>query len=468
MEFTADELWSRVLDATRDKLQGQTYRTWLAGTDAVGVTDSEILVEVPSQFHVEWIGDRYGPLLTDVIQQILGRPLTLTFRCSDPAALTPIPTIEVTPQAPGSVPQATAAEGAGPPRSLNQRYAFERFVVGNNNQLATAACHAVADQPALTYNPLFLYGGVGLGKTHLMHAIGNAVLQDDPATRVAYVPCEQFTNDLVTAIQQGTTADFRRRYRQMDLLLVDDIQFLKGKERTQEEFFHTFNALYDARKQIVLTSDRPPKEVPGLEERLISRFEWGLVADIKSPDYETRVAILRKKADDDGLMVPHDVLDFIAQFCTSSVRELEGAIIKLLAYSSITNQEISMDLARKALQGSFGTASGNAGSMLTPEHIRKAVAERWQVREEALSSKRRTKDLTVPRQVAMYLIRDLLDYSLAHIGRLFGDRDHSTVIHSIHKVENTMSVDAEFRQTVEGVRDEIERGSIRAEVIEAS
>jgi chromosomal replication initiator protein len=305
------------------------------------------------------------------------------------------------------------------------------------------------------YNPLFLYGGVGLGKTHLMHAIGNAVLQTDPTARIAYVPTEQFTNDLVTAIQQGTTAEFRRHYRQMDLLLVDDIQFLKGKERTQEEFFHTFNALYDARKQIVLTSDRPPKEIPGLEERLISRFEWGLVADIKSPDYETRVAILRKKAADDGLMVSHDVMDFIAQFCTSSVRELEGAIIKLLAYSSITNQEITVDLARKALHGSFGTTSANTGSVLTPKHIRRVVAENWQVREEALSSKRRTKDLTVPRQVAMYLIRELLDYSLVHIGRLFGNRDHSTVIHSIRKVEAAMSGDPEFRQRVEGLRDQV-------------
>jgi chromosomal replication initiator protein len=457
MEFTADELWSRVLEATQDRVQGQAYRTWLAGTAAVGVTDSEVLVEVPSQFHVEWIGDRYGPLLTEVIQQILGRPLTLTFRCADPAAAAPIPSVEVTPQALEPGPAAPAAERIGPPPSLNQRYAFERFVVGNNNQLASAACHAVADQPALTYNPLFIYGGVGLGKTHLMHAIGNAVLLADPTVRIAYVPTEQFTNDLVTAIQQGTTAEFRRRYRQMDLLLVDDIQFLRGKERTQEEFFHTFNALYDARKQIVLTSDRPPKEIPGLEERLISRFEWGLVADIKSPDYETRVAILRKKADDDRLMLSNDVMDFVAQFCTSSVRELEGAIIKLLAYSSITNQEISVDLARKALHGSFGSASAGTGSVLGAEQIRRAVATRWQVREEALSSKRRTKDLTVPRQVAMYLIRDLLDYSLVHIGHLFGDRDHSTVIHSIRKVEDAMSADAEFRQTVEGVRAEIGR-----------
>jgi chromosomal replication initiator protein len=454
MEFTADELWSRVLEATRDKLQGQTYRTWLAGTEAVGVTDTEILVEVPSQFHVEWIGVRYGPLLTDAIQQILGRPLTLTFHCVDPAGAAPIPTVEVTPQTLGGG-QATAPSHAVPPPSLNQRYAFDRFVVGNNNQLATAACRAVADKPALMYNPLFLYGGVGLGKTHLMHAIGHVVLRTDPTMRIAYVTTEQFTNDLVTAIQEGTTAEFRGRYRRMDLLLVDDIQFLKGKERTQEEFFHTFNALYDARKQIVLTSDRPPKEIPGLEERLVSRFEWGLVADIKSPDFETRVAILRKKADDDGLMVDHDVIDYIAQFCTSSVRELEGAIIKLLAYSSITNQEISVDLARTALHGSFGSASGHVGSALTAEHIRKAVAERWQVREEALSSKRRTKDLTVPRQVAMYLIRDLLDFSLVHIGRLFGGRDHSTVIHSIRKVEDAMTADPEFRQTVEEVRDEI-------------
>ena len=458
MEFTADELWSRVLDTTRDKLQGQTYRTWLAATTVVGVTDSEILVEVPSEFHVEWISLRYGPLLQDVIQQILGRPLTLTFRCTDPASAPPIPTIEVTPQALGTTPRAPTGDRAGSPSTLNQRYVFERFVVGNNNQLATAACHAVADKPALMYNPLFLYGGVGLGKTHLMHAIGNEVLLADPNMRVAYVPSEQFTNDLVTAIQQGTTADFRRQYRQMDLLLVDDIQFLKGKERTQEEFFHTFNALYDARKQIVLTSDRPPKEIPGLEERLVSRFEWGLVADIKSPDYETRVAILRKKADDDGLMVSHEVMDLIAQSCTSSVRELEGAIIKLLAYSSITNQDVSVDLARKALQGSFVSASGNGSSVLTPEHIRKLVAERWHVREEALGSKRRTKDLTVPRQVAMYLIRDLLDYPLAHIGRLFGDRDHSTVIHSIRKVDDTMSTDDDFRRSVEGVRAEIERG----------
>ncbi len=453
MEFTAEDLWSKVLEAARGRLQEQTYRTWLAGTAAVGLTDSELLVEAPSQFHVEWVEDKYGPLLGDMIEQILGRPLRLKLQCGDAAAPLSVPTVEVA--APDVARSAPAAEASTPRPSLNERYTFDRFVVGDNAQLATAACNAVAEKPARMYNPLFLYGGVGLGKTHLMHAIGNVIRETMPSSRIAYLPTEQFTNDLVTAIQQGTTPEFRRRYRQIDLLLVDDIQFLQGKERTQEEFFHTFNALYDAHKQIVLTSDRPPKELPGLEERLISRFEWGLVADIKQPDYETRIAILRKKAADDDLTLDHDVIDFIARFCTSSVRELEGAVIKLLAYSSLTHQEITVELARTALQGTFGYEPGSAGERVTSERIREVVAKHWHVRDEALSSKRRTKDLTVPRQVAMYLIRDLLDDSLIQIGKLFGGRDHSTVIHSIRKVEETMAGDPSFRRSIQAVRDEL-------------
>ena len=453
MEFTAEDLWSRVLEAARGSLQEQAYRTWLAGTAVVGLTDSELLVEAPSQFHVEWVEDKYGPLLGDMIEQILGRPLRLKLQCGDPAEPLSVPTVEVA--APDVSRSAPAAEASTPRPSLNERYTFDRFVVGDNAQLATAACNAVAEKPARMYNPLFLYGGVGLGKTHLMHAIGNAIHETMPSSRIAYLSTEQFTNDLVTAIQQGTTAEFRRRYRQMDLLLVDDVQFLQGKERTQEEFFHTFNALYDAHKQIVLTSDRPPKELPGLEERLISRFEWGLVADIKQPDYETRIAILRKKAADDDLTLDHDVIDFIARFCTSSVRELEGAVIKLLAYSSLTHQEITVELARTALQGTFGYEPGSAGGWVTSERIREVVAKHWHVRDEALSSKRRTKDLTVPRQVAMYLIRDLLDDSLVQIGKLFGGRDHSTVIHSIRKVEETMAGDSSFRRSIDAVRDEL-------------
>ena len=457
MEFTADELWSRVLEAARGRLQEQTYRTWLAGTVAVGLTDSELLVEVPSQFHVEWVEDKFGPLLGDVIEQILGRPLRLKLQCGDPPVPLSVPAVEVAAPAPGVAPSAPATAVSTPRPSLNERYTFDRFVVGDNVDLATAACTAVAANPARMYNPLFLYGGVGLGKTHLMHAIGNAIRETLPSSRIAYLSTEQFTNDLVTAIQKGTTAEFRQRYRHMDLLLVDDVQFLQGKERTQEEFFHTFNALYDAHKQIVLTSDRPPKEIPGLEERLISRFEWGLVADIKRPDYETRVAILQKKAADDDLTLAYEVIDFIARFCTSSVRQLEGAVIKLLAYSSLTHQEITVELARTALQGTFGYEPGSAGGPATSERIREVVAKHWHVHNEALSSKRRTKDLTVPRQVAMYLIKDLLDYPLVQIGKLFGGRDHSTVIHSIRKVEEKIAGDSSFRRSIEAVRDELMR-----------
>jgi chromosomal replication initiator protein len=298
---------------------------------------------------------------------------------------------------------------------------------------------------------------VGLGKTHLMHSIGNAVLARTPGKRVLYISSERFTNELVTAIQEGSMAEFRRQYRQVDVLLVDDIQFLEGKERTQEEFFHTFNALHDAQRQIVLSSDRPPKEI-GLEDRLISRFQWGMVADIKPPDFETRVAILRKKVEEDGLEISgmEEVLDFIARNCTSSVREIEGAVIKLLAYSSLTRREITIDLAREALGGVLQPgADANGGRRVTPDVVRRRVAEAWGVSAEALQSKKRTKDLTVPRQVAMYLIKELFDLSLVEIGRLFGGRDHSTVIHSISKVEEELATEEEFRRRVDALRQEL-------------
>jgi len=278
------------------------------------------------------------------------------------------------------------------------------------------------------------------------------VLTRDHGKRVAYISSERFTNDLIASIQEGRMADFRRRYREIDLLLIDDVQFLGEKERTQEEFFHTFNALYDAQRQIVLTSDRPPKEIPGLEERLVSRFEWGLVTDIKPPDLETRVAILRKKADEDQLVLADEVLDFIARNCRSSVRELEGATIKLLAYSSLTRREITVELAREALGGVLTSAP--AAPELSADGIRARVAQAWGVSVEALASKRRTKDITIPRQVAMYLIRDLLDLPLVEIGRHFGGRDHSTVIHSIQKVEDQLAQDPDFRARVEALRAE--------------
>jgi chromosomal replication initiator protein len=453
MELTASELWSKILKSVQTGLPEQAFRTWLSGTRPSSLTENELLVEAPSLFHVEWLEDKYGPLLEEAASRILGRHLAISFTAAEGVAPLLVPAVELS--ATRQAQEAGTASGAPGTPGLNRRYTFNRFVVGDDNQLAAAASQAVADKPARMYNPLFLYGGVGLGKTHLMHAIGNAILAEHPENRIGYVPTEQFTNELVTAIREGTTPEFRRRYRQMDLLLVDDVHFLEGKERTQEEFFHTFNALYDAHRQIVLTSDRPPKEIPGLEERLISRFEWGLVADIKPPDYETRIAILREKAEDDHLVLDPAVIDFIARFCTSSVRELEGAIIKLLAYSSLKNQDITISLARTALRGMLGEGGPDGQSRITPAAIQNAVAEAWGVSAAALTSKRRTKDLTVPRQVAMYLIRELLDTSLVGVGALFGGRDHSTVIHSIRKVEGTMEEDPAFRRQVQTLLDRL-------------
>jgi chromosomal replication initiator protein len=335
---------------------------------------------------------------------------------------------------------------------LNDRYTFERFVSGSHNQLATAACRRVADAPATAYNPLFIYGDTGLGKTHLMHAIGHAILDRLPDHRVVYTTSEQFTNEMISAIQGGRTAYFRQRYRLVDVLLVDDVHFLGNKEGTQEEFFHTFNALHDAHKQIVITSDRPPPEIRGLQERLVSRFEWGLVTDIKPPDFETRVAILQMKAEEDGLLLDEEVIEYIARSRKTSVRQLEGALIKLLAFSSLTRREISVDLAREALGNDPAHARPDQ-IRVTPEQIVERTAELWNVSVEDMKSKRRTRTLVVPRQVAMYLIKTTLDLPYTDIGSLFGGRDHSTVIHSVNKVEAEMAGDPTFRSRVRVLQD---------------
>ncbi|MEX2465824.1 MAG: chromosomal replication initiator protein DnaA [Gemmatimonadota bacterium] len=459
MELTADELWSKIQEGVRASVPEHSFNTWIASATAVATTSDELFLEAQNPFHVEWLEDKFGHVLAAAAEQVLGRPLKISVRAAaqpDPSSI--IPSMEIAPpedrraRAPAQQERTPRADVPRPP--LNDRYTFDRFVVGANNQLASAACRAVADTPARMYNPLFLYGGVGLGKTHLMHAIGNQMLSQDPDSRIAYVSSEKFMNELVASIREGRTAQFRGRYRDMDILLVDDVHFLEGKESTQEEFFHTFNALYDAQRQIVLTSDRPPKEMARLEDRLVSRFEWGLVVDLRPPDFETRMAILRKKADDDGLSLDDEIIEFIAASCTSSVRELEGAVIKLLAYSSLTHQEVTIELARTALRGVLGRGDPS-GPAFSPEKIRDIVARRWRVRPEALASKRRTKDLTVPRQIAMYLIKDMLGMSLVRIGELFGGRDHSTVIHSIRKVEHEMERDVDFREEVDAARREL-------------
>ncbi len=461
MELTADEVWSRITEAAREVLPEQTFRTWLSSTEAVTLSDETLVVGAPTKFAVEWIEDKYGDLLRELAERQIGRSLELSFEHQGNAGRLDFPEIrtgdeeqesEAGTESAGEPPRADAgrAESAG----LNERYTFERFVIGGNNQLAAAACQRVADAPAKAYNPLFIYGDTGLGKTHLMHAIGHAILDSLPDRRVAYIPSEQFTNEMITAIQSGRTAEFRQRYRKIDVLLVDDVHFLGNKEGTQEEFFHTFNSLYDAQKQIVITSDRPPQEIPGLQERLVSRFEWGLVTDIKPPDFETRVAILQKKAAEDRLVIGDEVLEFIARNRRTSVRQLEGAVIKLLAYSSLTRREITLELAREAL-GPEAEEEAEEEKRTSPEEIRRRTAQAWEVTVDGLTSKRRTKNLTVPRQVAMYLIKTTLDLPYTEIGDLFGGRDHSTVIHSVNKVEAEMANDADFRERVQSLRDEI-------------
>jgi chromosomal replication initiator protein len=466
MELTAAEVWTSIVTAARDVLPEQTFRTWLASTEAVGLADDTLVVAAPTRFAVEWIEDKYGDLLRDLAGNVLGRPLDLRFEhhgASDRLVFPELGTDGV--EQAISLPQKPEPEPVPPPESrtadqgarqagLNARYTFERFVIGGNSQLAGAACRGVADSPAQLYNPLFIYGDTGLGKTHLMHAVGHEILRRAPDTQIAYVPSEQFTNEMISAIQSGRTAEFRQRYRRIDVLLVDDVHFLGNKEGTQEEFFHTFNSLYDAHRQIVITSDRPPQEIPGLQERLVSRFEWGLVTDIKPPDFETRVAILQKKAAEDRLTLDEEVIEFIARNRKASVRQLEGAVIKLLAFSSLTRREISLDLAREALGPRLDE---ELGARVTPLEIRQKTAEAWGVSVENLVSKRRTKPLTVPRQVAMYLIKTTLDLPYTEIGALFGGRDHSTVIHSVNKVEADMASNAEFRARVRRLQDDLAR-----------
>jgi len=471
MELTASEAWTSITASAREVLPEQTIRTWLTPTEAVALSEDTLVVAAPTRFAVEWIEDKYGDLLRQIVQRELGPEMVLQFEHKGSSERIEFPELrgpndgeasEIAGPAPDSV-RGPSTDTSTVDRStaeavrlsgLNSRYTFERFVIGNNSQLAAAASRGVADRPATIYNPLFIYGDTGLGKTHLMHAVGNEILGRDPSAQIAYITSEQFTNEMISAIQDSRTPQFRQRYRKIDVLLVDDVHFLGNKEGTQEEFFHTFNSLYNAHKQIVVTSDRPPQEIPGLQERLVSRFEWGLVTDIKPPDFETRVAILQKKAAEDNLVIEEDVIEFIARNRKTSVRQLEGAVIKLLAYSSLTRREMTLDLAREALGPRLEDEEDRGP---TPEEIRRRTADVWGVSVDNLVSKRRTKQLTVPRQVAMYLIKTLLDLPYTEIGGLFGGRDHSTVIHSVNKVEADMASNAEFRHRVHKLIEEFGR-----------
>ena len=458
MELTAHEAWIKIRASAQSVLPEQTYRTWLASTEALSLSDDTLIISAPTKFAVEWVEDKYGDLLRDIAERELGARLRLLFEHRGAEERIEFPNVPepYTGELAGIVPADSPPTRFPSAAPLNERYTFQRFVIGSSNELAAAASDRVAAAPATNYNPLFIWGGTGLGKTHLMHAIGNTILERLPHYQIAYVPSEQFTNEMIDAIRTGQTPLFRERYRRIDVLLVDDVHFIANKEGTQEEFFHTFNALYDAKKQIVITSDRPPQEIPGLQERLVSRFEWGLVTDIQPPDLETRSAILRKKAQEDGIGIDDDVIEYVARNRRTSVRQLEGALIKLLAFSSLTHREISLDMARDAL-GPEVPEPEEEPIEVTPEEVRARTASFWGVSVDALISKRRNRTITVPRQIAMYLIKTHLDLPYSDIGHLFGGRNHSTVIHSVNKVEADMASDPGLRTRVSQLQEELFR-----------
>jgi len=449
------DLWKSVLSRLETRLDPHTFNTWLRPTTLAWRDDSALYVSVPNDVYRDWLRDNYSDLIREALSELTGSPLAVEFTTSTvipsaaapaPPPVTSAPTLGPSPGPPlrPSVAPITFEESGPVSGPLNAKYTFSSFVVGSSNQLAHAAARAVAASPSRSYNPLFLYGGVGLGKTHLMHAIGHQILQDNPDVRLVYITSERFMNELINSIRYDRTFQFREKYRNVDVLLMDDIQFLAGKERTQEEFFHTFNALYDAQRQIVLTSDSPPKEIPTLEERLRSRFEWGLLADIQPPDLETKIAILGKKAEAECVEIPDDVMLFIATNSKSNIRELEGALIRLVAYSSLTDVKVTVELARNVLRDSLNTRS----AVITIDTIQENVADYFGLRAGDLRAKSNARRITQPRQIAMFLCKKLTNHSLPEIGRAFGGKHHSTVIHSVRKVERDCEKDEDTHRLV--------------------
>jgi len=466
MSLSPAEVWKRLLDRARQELPDQTFQAWLEPTEALTIEGGTLFVGAPDQFTADWNDSKHAELLSSYAPIVLGHPLSVAFRVHEKRKKRSQMDFFVSPPPVSIKPMVPHNGTSSPP--LSERYTFDLFVVGKSNELAAAAANAVSQAPGKVYNPLFIYGDTGLGKTHLMQAVAHETLQRSPKTRITYVGTEQFMNELIGSILDRTGAEFRRRYRETDLLLIDDVHFLKGrKETTQEEFFHTFNALYEAGRQIVLTSDRPPSEIAGLEARLISRFQWGMVADISLPDFEHRVAILKQKAQLDRLelTIPDDVIHFIAEHVRSNVRELEGSIIKLLAYASLKHKDITVDVAREALRDKLRAIEGvqhEGNASLTIFTIQQAVAKEWGVTVDGLRSKTRTKTLTTPRQIAMYLVRELLSTQLVEIGNAFGGRDHSTVIHSLEKVQQSITQDPDLKNRINRIRSSLEAFNFRS------
>ncbi|MEW5981266.1 MAG: chromosomal replication initiator protein DnaA [Acidobacteriota bacterium] len=448
-------VWDEVLSRIETKVNRYTLYAWFKPTSLVSDEGSTISVRVPHYLFRDWLTKHYAGLIAEALAEVKRAGTQVVYMTEAPGEV-PVP-VEASPpiDLESELPEAQLGLLSAEPTSgsgLNPRYAFETFVVGPSNQFAEAACRAVAEAPARSYNPLFLYGGVGLGKTHLMHAIGHYVLKQSPRFKLTYISAERFMNEMINAVQNGRIIDFRERYRSVDVLLIDDVQFLAGKEGTQNEFFHTFNALYDSQRQIVISSDCPPNEIPSLEERLRSRFEWGLIADIQPPDLETKTAILKKKAEAEGVPLPDAVAIHIAEKIKSNIRELEGSLIRLIAYASLSGKELSVALAQEVLRNVIGQDE----RAVTIDMIQKSVADYYQLKVNDLRSRNNSKSVAMPRQIAMYLCKQLTNASLPEIGRHFGGKHHSTVIHSLRKIETLRTRDRDFNSTInsliEGLR----------------
>jgi chromosomal replication initiator protein len=460
----ARQVWRAALGELQVSLSPANFETWLRDTQLVDVDDQRFRISVPNGFAKDWLESRYRSLISQTLARIVGYSVQVEFVVG--AATTAEQ--EGSPEASGpadrpAVPDATASPGRqhvrvepgrvggeGGATYINPRYTFSNFIVGSANRLAHAASLSVAERPGHAYNPLFLYGGVGLGKTHLMHAIGNQVIAKFPRKRVVYATSEKFTNEFIASIQQGKIDEFRARYRRIDLLLIDDIQFIADKERTQEEFFHTFNAIHEDGKQIVLSSDRPPKAILTLEERLRSRFEWGLIADLTAPDLETRIAILRAKAEEGAVPITSDVIEFIARKVVSNIRELEGALNRIVAYASMGAMPINIELAQAVLSNVLYNPKKR---QVTPERIARVVSDYYSVPIDVLQGQKRDKAIVVPRQIAMFLMREETDVSLLRIGAELGGRDHSTVLHACDKINREVAVNDELRREIAAVRE---------------
>lgn len=447
-------LWRETLNQLENDLPHQIFNIWIKPIRCVAIENDQIVLEVPNRFFGEWIRDHYFPTIQQVVSQLGSKNFQLKVQLgeglkSQESEIVTLP--ESKPESP-----AVAEDKAGNDiraNNLNAQYTFEKFVSGTSNQFAYAASRAVANNPATAYNPLFIYGGVGLGKTHLINAIGKAILNTKPKMNVVYYTSEKFINELINSIRYQKMEEFRKKFRSADVLLIDDVQFIAGKERTQEEFFHTFNALYEDNKQIVVTSDKFPREIPGLEERIRSRFEWGLIADIQPPDNETKVAILRMKAEQNGLSIPEDVAYYLANSVSSNIRELEGYLVRIVAYANLMSVPITEATAREVLKHILVEKSRE----ISIEEIQKTVATYFNIKVSDLRSAKRQKTLVLPRQVAMYLARQLTSFSFPDIGERFGGKDHSTIIYAIKKMERQMEEDVQLKGSIEEIRSMLVR-----------